>query len=249
MSRSSSSPRGSTRDKPRMPSCRRSPIQAPTPNRRRTSMSKTVSDFMLERLSEWGVRRVYGYPGDGINATLGALDRHDETIRFVQARHEEMAAFMACGHAKWTGEVGVCLATSGPGAIHLLNGLYDAKLDHQPVLAIVGQQARMSLGGSYQQEVDLVTLFKDVAADYTAFVIDPAQMRHAVDRGMRIARAERTVTCIIVPNDVQGEDAVTEPPHAHGTVHSGVGHARTRSVPPEADLRDAAELLNSSERV
>src|SRR5919201_5055835 len=194
MSRSSSSPRGSTRDKPRMPSCRRSPIQAPTPNRRRTSMSKTVSDFMLERLSEWGVRRVYGYPGDGINATLGALDRHDETIRFVQARHEEMAAFMACGHAKWTGEVGVCMATSGPGAIHLLNGLYDAKLDHQPVLAIVGQQDQTAMGGSYQQEVDLLTLFKDVASDYVQMVTVPEQIPNVLDRAMRVAVAQHAPT-------------------------------------------------------
>src|SRR5919109_374170 len=164
-------------------------------------MAKTVADFMLERLAEWG------------------------------------------------GEVGVCLATSGPGAIHLLNGLYDAKLDHQPVLAIVGQQDQASLGGSYQQEVDLVTLFKDVAGDYTAFVTDPAQMRHAVDRAMRIAKAERSVTCIIVPNDVQGEDAVETPPHAHGTVHSGVGHAGGRMLPSDVDLREAAELLNGGERV
>jgi pyruvate dehydrogenase (quinone) len=160
-----------------------------------------------------------------------------------------MAAFMACGHAKWTGEVGVCIATSGPGAIHLLNGLYDAKLDHQPTLAIVGQQDQKGLGGSYQQEVDLVTLFKDVASEYTAFVTDPAQMRHAVDRAMRIARAERTVTCIIVPNDVQGEDAVEVPPHAHGTVHSGVGHASVRVVPAQGELRRAAEILNQGERV
>ena len=212
-------------------------------------MPKTVADFMLERLREWGVERIYGYPGDGINATLGALDRQAGQIEFVQARHEEMAAFMACGHAKWTDEVGVCLATSGPGAIHLLNGLYDAKLDHQPVVAIVGQQAQMSLGGSYQQEVDLVTLFKDVASEYTAFVTDPAQMRHAVDRAMRIARATRSVTCIIVPNDVQGEDAVEVPPHEHGSVHSGVGHATPRMLPRGSDLREAARILNEAERV
>src|ERR671935_709269 len=169
-------------------------------------MGKLTADFLLERLAENGVRRIYGYPGDGINAILGALERHEDELEFVQARHEEMAAFMACGHAKWTEEVGICLATSGPGAIHLLNGLYDAKLDHQPVLAIVGQQDQMSLGGSYQQEVDLVTLFKDVAAEYTAFVTHPGQMRHAVDRAMRIAKAQRTVTCIIIPNDVQGEE-------------------------------------------
>src|SRR5436305_12559624 len=133
------------------------------------AMSQRVSDYIWKRLAEWGVDRVYGYPGDGINGLLGALNRiaHDgKFMRFVQARHEEMAAFMACGHAKFTGELGVCMATSGPGAIHLLNGLYDAKLDHQPVVAIVGQQARAGLGGSYQQEVDLVTLFKDVAHEY-----------------------------------------------------------------------------------
>src|ERR671931_1773654 len=121
-------------------------------------MGKLTADFLLERLAENGVRRIYGYPGDGINAIVGALDRHQDTIEFVQARHEEMAAFMACAHAKWTGEVGVCLATSGPGALHLLNGLYDAKLDHAPVVALVGHQKRMSLGGEYQQEVDLNTL-------------------------------------------------------------------------------------------
>src|SRR5919108_395427 len=151
-------------------------------------MAKLVADFVLERLREWGVHRVYGYPGDGINALLGAFDRAEGDPDFVQVRHEEMAAFMACGHAKWTEEIGVCVATSGPGAIHLLNGLYDAKLDHQPVLAIVGQQDQKSLGGSYQQEVDLITLFKDVAAEYTVFVTDPAQMRHAVDRAMLIGQ-------------------------------------------------------------
>jgi pyruvate dehydrogenase (quinone) len=212
-------------------------------------MAKTTSDFMLDRLSEWGVDRIYGYPGDGINATLGALDRHQEQIEFVQARHEEMAAFMACGHAKWTGEVGVCLATSGPGAIHLLNGLYDAKLDHQPVLAIVGQQASSAIGGDYQQEVDLQVLFKDVASDYVVTVGNPAQMRHAVDRAMRIAKAARTVTCLIIPNDVQGSDAVETPPHEHGTVHSSVGHALSRSVPPADEIRRAAEILNAGERV
>src|SRR3954462_3454945 len=187
-------------------------------------MTKTVADFMLDRLREWGVERIYGYPGDGINATLGALDRHSEEIEFIQARHEEMAAFMACGHAKWTDEVGICLATSGPGAIHLLNGLYDAKLDHQPVVAIVGQQDSMALGGNYQQEVDLQTLFKDVASEYIVLVSTPEQMRHAVDRAVRIAKSQRTVTCIIVPNDVQSEKA-TQPPHAHGTIHSGVGYS------------------------
>jgi pyruvate dehydrogenase (quinone) len=212
-------------------------------------MASTTADFMLERLNQWGVKRIYGYPGDGINATLGALDRHTDTIEFVQARHEEMAAFMACGHAKWTREVGVCLATSGPGAIHLLNGLYDAKLDHQPVLAIVGQQSSMAIGGNYQQEVDLQVLFKDVASEYVVTISNPAQMRHAIDRAMRIAKSERTVTCIIIPNDIQGEDAVPEPPHAHGTVHSSVGHPQARVVPADSELRRAAEILNAGERV
>jgi pyruvate dehydrogenase (quinone) len=178
-------------------------------------MAKLTADFMLERLVENGVRRIYGYPGDGINAIIGALERHKDSLEFVQVRHEEMAAFMACAHAKWTGEVGVCLATSGPGAIHLLNGLYDAKLDHQPVLAIVGQQARMALGGSYQQEVDLVTLFKDVAHEYVQMAIEPAQIRHLVDRAHRIALDQRTVTALIIPNDL-AEEPAEEPPREHG---------------------------------
>jgi pyruvate dehydrogenase (quinone) len=212
-------------------------------------MADTVSDFLVRRLHEWGIRRIYGYPGDGINGIMGALQRAQDRIEFVQVRHEEMSAFMACGHAKFTGEVGVCLATSGPGAIHLLNGLYDAKLDHQPVVAIVGQQARAALGGDYQQEVDLLTLFKDVAHEYVHMASDPEQMRHLVDRAIRIAQAERTVTCIIVPNDVQTMDAVEQPEHAHGTIHSGVGHARPRIVPSDDDVRRAAEVLNSGEKV
>src|SRR5436309_1382588 len=187
------------------------------------AMAKLTADFLLERLIENGVTRIYGYPGDGINASVGALDRHKEKLRFVQVRHEEMAAFMACAHAKWTGEVGVCLATSGPGAIHLLNGLYDAKLDHQPVVAIVGQQARAGLGGHYQQEVDLVSLFKDVAGEFVQVAMEPTQVRHLVDRACRIALAERTCTAIIIPNDVQESPAVSKPPHAHGTVHSSPG--------------------------
>src|SRR5437763_13766694 len=146
-------------------------------------MGQTTAEFLLERLHENGVRRIYGYPGDGINAIVGALEKFSDRIEFVQTRHEEMAAFMACAHAKWTGEVGVCLATSGPGAIHLLNGLYDAKLDHQPVLAIVGQQARAALGGRNQQEGDRRSLFKDVAHEYPELATDPAQIRHVVDPG------------------------------------------------------------------
>jgi len=209
----------------------------------------TVSDHLVERLSAWGVKRIYGYPGDGINGIMGALDRHSDRVEFIQVRHEEMAAFNACAHAKFTGEVGVCLATSGPGAIHLLNGLYDAKLDHQPVVAIVGQQARAALGGHYQQEVDLVSLFKDVAHEYVHMALEAAQIRHLVDRSIRIALAERTVTCIIVPNDLQEADAVETPPHKHGTIHSSIDYTRPRVVPHEDDLRRAAEVLNAGERV
>lgn len=212
-------------------------------------MAATVSDFMLDRLQEWGVARIYGYPGDGINGILGALGRAGDRFEFVQAAHEEIAAFMACGHGKFTGEPGVCLATSGPGAIHLLNGLYDAKLDHAPVVAIVGQQRAPSLGGHYQQEVDLPSLFKDVASGFVHVCQHPAQMRHLVDRAMRIAKAERTVTCIIVPADVQEMEAVARPPHAHATIHSGSGYSAPRVLPAEADLQRAAAVLNAGERV
>lgn len=211
-------------------------------------MADTVSDFLVKRLQEWGVKRVYGYPGDGINGIMGALDRAEGAIDFVQVRHEEMAAFMACAHAKFTGEPGVCMATSGPGAIHLLNGLYDAKLDHQPVVAIVGQSSRLAMGGAYQQEVDLQNLFKDVASEFVQTAMVPGQMRHLIDRAFRIARAERTVTCIIIPNDLQEEEAA-EPPHKHSTIHSGTGWTAPRVVPAAGDLQRAADILNSGERV
>jgi pyruvate dehydrogenase (quinone) len=211
-------------------------------------MATLVADFMLERLTEWGIHRIYGYPGDGINGFLGALERADGDPEFIQARHEEMAAFMACGHAKYTGEVGVCLATSGPGAIHLLNGLYDAKLDHASVVAIVGQQRRMSLGGAYQQEVDLNTLFKDVS-DYVQVCMEPAQARHLVDRAVRIAQAEHAVCTLIVPSDVQEEKAVEVPPREHGAIYSGLGYVPPRVIPPEAELGRAAEILNAGEKV
>ena len=211
-------------------------------------MNKTVADHLLDRLEEWGVRRIYGYPGDGINGILGAMQRAGDRFELVQTRHEEMAAFMACGHAKFTGEVGVCLATSGPGAIHLLNGLYDAKLDHQPVVAIVGQQARMAIGSSYQQEVDLLSLFKDVAGDYVQDCSVPAQLRQLVDRAVRIALSRRTVTCIIVPNDVQDLPAVLSPPRAHGAVYTSAGYSPPRVVPHDGDLRRAADVLNQARR-
>lgn len=208
-----------------------------------------VADHILQRLLAWDVRRIYGYSGDGISGLMGALDRLDGEIEFVQTRHEELAAFMACAHAKFTGEIGVCLATSGPGAIHLLNGLYDAKLDHQPVVAILGQQARSALGGQYQQEVDLNVLFKDVAHEFIEMITVPAQVRHVVDRALRIACGTRTVTSMIVPNDVQLLDANEKPPREHGTIHSGVGYSKPRIVPRKDDLDAAADILDSGERV
>src|SRR5436190_3421949 len=202
-------------------------------------MSETVAEFVLRRLHEHGIGHVYGYPGDGINGLLGAFHTHGDRIEFVQTRHEEIAAFAATAHAKFTDEVGVCLATSGPGAIHLLNGLYDAKLDHQPVVAIVGQQKRMSLGANYQQEVDLQVLFKDVCAEFVQYCMTPEQARHLVDRAMRIALASRSPTCIIVPDDVQ-EAPWSEPPRMHGAVFSSGTTATPKVVPQDEDLEQAA---------
>jgi pyruvate dehydrogenase (quinone) len=225
----------------------RAPGRGPRPQVR--PMASTVSDFFWRRVHDWGIRRVFGYPGDGINGLMGALDRNKGKIEFVQVRHEEMAAFMACAHAKFTGEVGMCIATSGPGAIHLLNGLYDARLDHQPVVAIVGQQARSAIGGHYQQEVDLISLFKDVAGEYVHMASSPAQVRHLIDRAIRIAKAERAVTCVIVPKDVQEMKAVEKPPEAHGTLHSGIGYSAPRMVPTDIDLKKAADVLNAGRKV
>ena len=212
-------------------------------------MGMSVSDLIVDRLREWGVRRIFGYPGDGINGILGALERANNDPRFIQVRHEEMAAFMATGHAKWTGEVGVCLATSGPGAIHLLNGLYDAKLDHQPVVAIVGQQPTSALGGNYQQEVDLVSLFKDVAHEYVQMAASPQQFPNLIDRAMRIARAMRTVTCVIIPTDIQELPAEEEPPHKFKMVPGTVGYSEPRVLPAEHDLLAAADVLNEGKKV
>src|ERR671935_1707586 len=212
-------------------------------------MTETASDFLIKRMTEWGLKRIYGYPGDGINGIIGAIDRAGDAINYVQVRHEEMAAFMACAHAKFTGEPGICLATAGPGAIHLLNGLYDAKMDHASVVEIVGQQARAAIGGDYQQKVDLVSLFKDVAHEYVHMASSPAAIRHLIDRAIRIAKAERTVTCIIIPNDVQEMEAIPTPPRKHGTVHSGAGYSAPRVVPRETDLQRAAEILNQGKKV
>jgi pyruvate dehydrogenase (quinone) len=212
-------------------------------------MGKTAGDYLCERLIEWGVDTIYGFPGDGINGILGALRRHEEQLRFIQTRHEEMASFMACGHAKFTGEVGVCLATSGPGAIHLLNGLYDAKLDHRPVVAIVGQTFARAMGGDFQQEVNLLQLYSDVASAYVQQVTEPSTIRHMIDRAMRIAQAERTVTCVIVPADIQDMDAVPEQPVKTHTVHSGVGWWPPRQIPSTEQLQTAADILNAGQKV
>ncbi|MBT2407593.1 MULTISPECIES: thiamine pyrophosphate-requiring protein [unclassified Streptomyces] len=207
-----------------------------------------VSDHVLERLREWSVEHVFGYPGDGINGLLAAWGRADNQPRFIQARHEEMAAFQAVGYAKYSDRTGVCVATSGPGAIHLLNGLYDAKLDHVPVVAIVGQTARSALGGAYQQEVDLLSLFKDVASDFCEMVTVPQQLPNVLDRAMRVAAARRTVTALIIPADVQ--DLPYEPPtHEFKMVPSSRGMGRFAPVPADEELSHCAEILNAGEKV
>ena len=211
-------------------------------------MSKTVGDFVWERLYDWGVRTVFGYPGDGINGLIGAMDRFGGKIKLVQVRHEEMAAFMASAYAKFTGELGVCLATSGPGATHLITGMYDARMDHMPLLAITGQQARTAIGGHYQQELDLHTAFKDVAGAFVEQAMVPGQVRHLVDRAVRIAVAERKVTALIFPNDLQ-DVAYEDPPRKHGTINSGIGYTDPKVVPYDADLRRAADVLNAGKKV
>jgi pyruvate dehydrogenase (quinone) len=211
-------------------------------------MTTTVSDYVLQRLREWGVEQVFGYAGDGINGLLSAWHKADDQPRFIQARHEEMAAFEACGYAKFSGRVGVCTATSGPGAIHLLNGLYDAKLDHVGVVAIVGQTARSAMGGSYQQEVDLLTLFKDVANEYCQMITVPEQLPNVLDRAIRIAGSRRTVTAVIIPSDVQ-ELEYSPPTHEFKMVPSSLDQTWAAPVPSDADVRRAADVLNAGEKV
>jgi len=211
-------------------------------------MSQTVADFLLGRLREWGVRQVFGYPGDGINGLLAAWGRADDDPQFVQARHEEMSAFEAVGYAKFSGGVGVCAATSGPGAVHLLNGLYDAKLDHVPVVAIVGQTERSAMGGSYQQEIDLLTLFKDVCSDYVQMCTVPEQLPNLIDRAIRIAVDRSAPTCLIFPSDVL-ELPYSPPGHAFKEVPSSLGMSRPRVLPDTDDLRRAADLLNEGSKV
>lgn len=213
-------------------------------------MSMKTSDFFVKRLKEWGVTRIYGYPGDGINGVLGAIQRANKAgdgIEFIQVRHEEMAAFMAVGHAKFTGELGVCLSTGGPGATHLLTGLYDAKMDHAPVLAISGQAESTARGASYQQEMNLDRVFADVA-NFVQEAASPAQVRHLVDRGVRIAIAQNGVGVVILPKDIQDEE--WQPPaHTHGFTHSAAGYQRPRVIPQDRDLQRAAEVLNAGKKV
>jgi pyruvate dehydrogenase (quinone) len=210
--------------------------------------SQTVADVLVQRLQHWGVEQVFGFAGDGINAILGALNRAGNKPRFVQSRHEEMSAFQAVGYAKYGDRLGVCLATSGPGGVHLLNGLYDAKLDHVPVVAIVGQQPRHALGGHAQQEVDLQSLFKDVAHEYVHTAMAPEQFPGLLDRAIRIALAERTPTCIIVPADLQEED-YRPPPHALKSLPTSSDYRPPRIVPERDDLLRAAEVINAGQRV
>jgi pyruvate dehydrogenase (quinone) len=211
-------------------------------------MAPTVADFLLERLRAWDVRHVFAYAGDGINGILAAWGRAENDPQFIQARHEEMAAFEAVGYAKFTGRVGVCMATSGPGAIHLLNGLYDAKLDHVPVVAIVGQTNRSAMGGSYQQEVDLLSLFKDVASEYVQMVTVPEQLPNVLDRAIRTAMAERAPTALIIPADVQ-ELEYSAPAHAFKMVPSSVGTDWPVTAPQDEAILRAAEVLNAGSKV
>jgi len=211
-------------------------------------MSTKVSDHVLQRLREWGVDHVFGYPGDGINGLLAAWGRAENKPRFVQSRHEEMSAFEAVGYAKFSGRLGVCAATSGPGAIHLLNGLYDAKLDHVPVLAIVGQTHRTAMGGSYQQEVDLHTLFKDVASDFIETVTVPEQLPNVIDRAIRTSYARHAPTAIIIPGDVQELD-YSPPTHEFKMVPSSLGRSDWTAIPSEESIQRAAEILNSGDKV
>lgn len=211
-------------------------------------MSIKVSDYVLRRLREWDVGHVFAYAGDGINGLLAAWGRSDNKPKFVQSRHEEMSALEAVGYAKFSGKVGVCAATSGPGAIHLLNGLYDAKLDHVPVVAIVGQTNRSAMGGSYQQEVDLLSLYKDVASEYCEMVTVPEQLPNVIDRAMRTAYAKRTVTAVIIPADVQ-ELPYSEPTHAFKMVPSSLGLTHSAPVPATSDLARAVEVLDAGEKV
>lgn len=209
---------------------------------------RNTADVLVERLLGWGVDRVFGYSGDGIDGVMGALRRAGKPV-FVQARHEETAAFMAVGHAKYTGGVGVCLSTQGPGAVHLLNGLYDAKLDSKPVVAIVGQQVSTVLGSGYQQEIDLVRLFGDVCAQFVQAAYTPEQVPMLLDKAFRTALATRSPTCVILPHDVQTAPAPDPTGHSHGVLVTSPGLRPARVVPYDEDIRAAAEVLSAGERL
>ncbi len=210
-------------------------------------MKQTVGEFFVERLKTWGIRTIFGYPGDGINGVLRGLQKHDEDFLFVQARHEEMAAFMASAYAKFSGELGVCLSTGGPGATHMITGLYDAKLDHMPVLAITGQASRSVRGGHYQQELNLDRMFADVA-EYVQEGGTPQQVGMILDRAIRTARSRRGVAVIVMPNDLS-DSPYEAPPRAHGFTRSSPGYSAPRIVPYDQDLRRAADALNAGSKV
>ncbi|MDQ0870411.1 pyruvate dehydrogenase (quinone) [Arthrobacter sp. V1I9] len=209
---------------------------------------RTVADLIVERLTTWGVNRVFGYSGDGINGFMGALRRAEGRVEFVQARHEETAAFMAVGHAKYTGGVGVVTSTQGPGAVHLLNGLYDAKLDGVPVVAIVGQQSRTVLGSAYMQEIELTVLFKDVAAQFVQQVNAPEQLPMVLDRAFRTAKATSSPCVVILPHDIQSAPA-PELEQEHGVVVTAPSWSTSAKTPREEDLDAAAAILNNAQRV
>jgi pyruvate dehydrogenase (quinone) len=207
----------------------------------------TVAEYILHRLkTEWDVERIYGYPGDGISGFMGAFHELENEPEFIQVRHEVIASFAATAHAKFTDEPGVCIATSGPGAIQLLNGLYDAKLDHRPVVALVGQQKRVSLGSDWLQEVDLPALLNDVS-EFVQTCMAPEQARHLVDRAMRTAISTRGVACIVVPVDVQHAPAA-DPPQAHGSVFSSSALSPPRVLPQQSEIARAAAILNAGEK-
>jgi len=210
--------------------------------------NQTVADFIVGRLLDWNVERIFGYSGDGINGVMGALNDREDAPDFIQVRHEESAAFMACAHSKFTDGTGVCIATGGPGAIHLLNGLYDAKLDHQPVLAIIGQKPRFGMGSNSQQEVNLAGLFADVS-DYVETVNVAEQAPVVLDRALRIARGRRCVTTVILPSDVQELEMPDAIKPEHDAARSAPGYSAPRVIPAESDLKSAAEVLNSGRKV
>ena len=209
---------------------------------------RTVADLIVDRLETWGVSRVFGYSGDGINGFMGALRRAEGRVEFVQARHEETAAFMAVGHAKYTGGVGVVTSTQGPGAVHLLNGLYDAKLDAMPVVAIVGQQSRTVLGSAYMQEIELTALFKDVAAQFVQQVNAPEQLPMVLDRAFRTAKATSSPCVVILPHDIQSAPA-PELQQEHGVVVTAPSWSTSAKTPRTGDLDAAAAILNGAEKV